>query len=56
MNWSVLKFQVRKLVSTEIAPAKWQRVFHIKCQKEFTFANGYLNFAISIFVIVEEMA
>ena len=54
MDWPVCKLQVCKFVLIEFAPPEWQNVFHIKCQKLFTFANRYLSFAISTFVIVEE--
>jgi hypothetical protein len=33
--------------------SKWQKVFHIKCQKELAFVNGI---AILTFVIIEEIA
>ena len=40
--WPVHKLQVSKLVLIEFSLPEWQNVFHIKCQKLFTFANGYL--------------
>ena len=41
-DWPVRKLQVSRLVLIEFAPSEWQNVFHIKCLKLFTFANGYL--------------
>ena len=29
-------------IANEFAQPEWQNVFHIKCQKLFTFENGYL--------------
>ena len=44
MDWIVCKLQVCKLVLIEFAQYKQQNIFHIKCQKQFTFENGYLLF------------
>ena len=42
MDWPVCKLQVCKLVLIEFALPEQQNIFHIKCQKLFTFANRYL--------------
>ena len=42
MDWPECKLQVCKFFLIEFAPPEWQNVFYIKCQKRFTFANGYL--------------
>ena len=46
MNWPVCNLQVSKFVLIDFAPPKWQNIFHIKCQKNFTFA--ILTFVIVI--------
>ena len=41
MDWPVCKLQVCIFVLIEFAQPEWQNIFHVKCQKLFTFANEY---------------
>ena len=51
MDWPVLKLQFCKAVLIEFALSKYQKVFQVKWQN----ICKWISFAISTFVIIEEM-